>query len=224
MERRHRAVSAPRPRPGGRRYVALAVAAAAVPLTVLAVFFVVPVVGMLRLGFFPDGSLDVGGVVETLARPRVGQVVWFTIWSASLATVLTVVLGVPTAYALHRLWFPGQRLLRGLVAVPFVLPTVVVGVAFRTLLAESGPLGVLGLDGSAAGIVAALVFFNVSVVVRTVGPWWEAMDRRREEAAAALGATPLQVLRTVTLPALRPVVLSLLQRRQLRAEQAVIRT
>ena len=49
-------MSAPRPRPGGRRYVALAVAAAAVPLTVLAVFFVVPVVGMLRLGFFPDGS------------------------------------------------------------------------------------------------------------------------------------------------------------------------
>ncbi|HET6563008.1 MAG TPA: iron ABC transporter permease [Marmoricola sp.] len=204
MERRHRAVS-----PGGqKRYVALAAAAAAVPLAVLAVFFVVPVVGMLRLGFFPDGELDLGGVVETLARPRVGRVVWFTVWSASLATAVTVMLGVPVAYALHRLSFPGRRILRGLVAVPFVLPTVVVGVAFRTLLADAGPLGFLGLDGSAAGIVAALVFFNVSVVVRTVGPWWEAMDPRREEAAAALGATPLQVLRTVTLPALRPVVLS----------------
>jgi thiamine transport system permease protein len=192
----------------GRRYVALAAAAAIVPLAVLAVFFVVPVSGMLRLGFFPDGELDLGGVLETLARPRVGRVVWFTLWSASVATAVTVVLGVPVAYTLHRLSFPGQRLLRGLVAVPFVLPTVVVGVAFRTLLGDAGPLGFLGLDGSAAGIVAALVFFNVSVVVRTVGPWWEAMDPRRAEAAAALGATPLQVLRTVTLPALRPVVLS----------------
>jgi thiamine transport system permease protein len=179
-----------------------------VPLAVLTVFFVVPVVGMLRLGFFADGELDVAGVVETLARPRVARVVWFTLWSASVATVVTVLLGVPVAYALHRLSFPGQRLLRGLVAVPFVLPTVVVGVAFRTLLGDAGPLGALGLDGTAAGIVAALVFFNVSVVVRTVGPWWEAMDPRREEAAAGLGATPLQVLRTVTLPALRPVVQS----------------
>jgi thiamine transport system permease protein len=57
-------------------------------------------------------------------------------------------------------------------------------------------------------IVAALVFFNVSVVVRTVGPWWEGLDRRREEAAAALGASPVQVLRTVTLPALRPAIVA----------------
>ena len=53
--------------------------------------------------------------------------------------------------------------------MPFVLPTVVVGVAFRTLLAPSGPLGLLGLDGTPAAIVAAMVFFNLAVVVRTVG-------------------------------------------------------
>ena len=92
--------------------------------------------------------------------------------------------------------------------VPFVLPTVVVGVAFRQLIAPSGPLGGLGLDGTAAAIVAALVFFNISVVVRTVGAFWEAIDPRREEAAAALGASPWQVLRTVTLPALRPGIVS----------------
>ncbi len=92
--------------------------------------------------------------------------------------------------------------------MPFVLPTVVVGVAFRTLLAPSGPLGVLGLDGSPVAIVAAMVFFNLAVVVRTVGSMWEHLDPRREQAAAALGATPRQVLRTVTLPALAPAIVA----------------
>jgi thiamine transport system permease protein len=192
----------------GRRYVALGVAAGAVPLAVLLVFFVVPVLGMLERGFAPQGRLDVVGALETLARPRVARAVWFTVWSAAVGTVATLLLGVPTAYCLHRLRFPGRRLLRGLVTVPFVLPTVVVGVAFRTLYAPSGPLGFLGLDGSATAIVSALVFFNIAVVVRTVGPWWEGMGTRRQEAAAALGATPLQVLRTVTLPALWPAVRS----------------
>ena len=105
---------------------------------------------------------------------------------------------------LHRLRFPGRGCCGRLLMVPFVLPTVVVGVAFRTLLGAGGPLGGLGLDGTPVAIVAALVFFNVAVVVRTVGAAWEGLDPRPSEAAAALGASPGQVLRTVTLPALRP--------------------
>ena len=95
-----------------------------------------------------------------------------------------------------------------LLLVPFVLPTVVVGVAFRQLLAEGGPLGFLGLDGTPAAIIAGLVFFNAAVVIRIVGGAWESLDPRPAEAAAALGATPFQVLRTVTLPALRPAIVS----------------
>jgi thiamine transport system permease protein len=171
---------------------------------VLAVFFVLPVAGMLSRGLWVDGRLDVGGLVEVLVRPRVSRVLWFTIWSSTVATGVTLMLGLPVAFALHRLALPGRRALRAAVMVPFVLPTVVVGVAFRTLLSASGPLGWLGLDGSAAAIVAAMVFFNLAVVVRTVGPLWEGLDRRREDAAAALGASPWQVLITVTLPSLGP--------------------
>ena len=167
------------------------VAVAAVPLAALALFFVYPVAGMLARGLWPDGTLDLSGVAEVLARPRTQRVLWFTLWSAGLATVVSVVVGLPVAFVLHRLRFPGRDLLRALVVVPFVLPTVVVGVAFRQLIAPAGPLGSLGLDGTAAAIVAALVFFNISVVVRTVGAFWEAIDPRREEAAAALGASPL---------------------------------
>jgi thiamine transport system permease protein len=182
--------------------------AAVVPLAVVVVFFVVPLVGMVQRGFFVDGELDLAGVAAELSRPRVAQVLWFTVWTAGLATAVTLLLGVPTAYALYRLDLPGAAVLRGLVTVPFVLPTVVVGVAFRTLLAPNGPLGGLGLDGTPAAIVAALVFFNLSVVVRVVGPWWGSLDPRREQAAAALGASPAQVFRTVTLPALRPALVS----------------
>jgi thiamine transport system permease protein len=183
-------------------------ALAALPLAALAVFFVLPLAGMVGRGLVTDGHLDVAGVLEVLARPRVHRVLWFTLWSAAAATVCTVLLGLPVAYVLHRLRFPGRGLLRAFVLMPFVMPTVVVGVAFRTLLASSGPLGGLGLDGSPVAIVAAMVFFNLAVVVRTVGSLWAGLDRRREEAAAALGATPLQVLRTVTLPALLPGVVS----------------
>ena len=71
-----------------------------------------------------------------------------------------------------------------------------------------GPLGFLGLDGTPVAIVAGLTFFNVAVVIRAVGASWESLDARPGEAAAALGASPRQVFRTVTLPALRPALVS----------------
>ncbi len=188
-----------------RRILAL-LALAAGPVLVLGVLFVLPVSGMLGEGFVDDGRFAPGAVLEVLARPRVHRVAWFTLWTSGIATALSVVLGLPAAYALHRLRLPGRSVVRAAVLVPFVLPTVVVGVAFRQLLGEGGPLGFLGLDGTPAAIVAGLVFFNVAVVVRTVGVAWEALDPRPGQAAAALGASPWQVLRTVTLPALRPAV------------------
>jgi thiamine transport system permease protein len=190
-----------------RRAAAL-LALAVGPVLVLGVFFVLPVSGMLARGLWPDGVFDPGAVAEVLTRPRVRRVLWFTAWSASAATVLSLALGLPAAYALHRLAFPLRRVLRAALLVPFVLPTVVVGVAFKQLLGESGPLGSLGLDGTPVAIVLGLSFFNVSVVIRVVGSAWESLDQRPAEAAAALGASPVQVFRTVTLPALRPAIVS----------------
>ncbi len=184
------------------------VAIAALPLGVLAVFFVLPVVGMLGRGLWPDGAFDPGALYDVLSRPRVGRIIWFTLWTSTVATVLAVLLGLPAAYALHRLDFPLRGAVRAALLVPFVLPTVVVGVAFRQLLREGGALGSLGLDGTPVAIVAGLVFFNVAVVIRTVGAAWEGLDRRPGEAAAALGAGPWQVFRSVTLPGLRPAIVS----------------
>lgn len=192
---------------GARRLVGLA-GLAVVPTAVLGVFFVLPVTGMVSRGFVTDGALDLGGVLEVLGRPRTRRVLWFTVWSSAVATTIAVLLGLPAAYATHRLRWPGRRVVRACLLVPFVLPTVVVGVAFRQLLGEAGPLGFLGLDGTARAIIAGLVFFNVAVVVRGVGAAWESLDARPGEAAAALGASPAQVFRTVTWPQLRPAVVS----------------
>lgn len=190
-----------------RRWLTLALLAIG-PVLVVGVFFVLPVSGMVARGFWPDGVFDPAGVVEVLTRPRVARIAWFTVWSAGTATAIAVLLGLPVAFVLHRLALPGRRLIRAALLVPFVLPTVVVGVAFRLLLGESGPLGFLGLDGTPVAIIAGLVFFNVAVVIRAVGAAWESLDTRPAEAAAALGATPAQVWWTVTLPALRPAIVS----------------
>src|SRR5215218_1010807 len=181
---------------------------AAVPLGVLGVFFVLPVSGMVSRGFWTDGSFDSAGVLDVLGRPRVHRVLWFTLWSAALGTLFSLALGLPAAHVLYRRRIPGGALLRAAMLAPFVLPTVVVGVAFRQLLTDSGPLGFLGLDGTPVAIIAGLVFFNASVVIRVVGGAWETLDPRPAEAAAALGASPAQVFRTVTLPSLRPAVVS----------------
>ena len=200
-----------RPAPGGLavRRVGRArgwVAAAGVPVAFLAVFFAWPVAAMVSRGFVTDGWLDLSGFVEVFSRPRTWRIVGLTLAQASVGTALSVLLGVPGAYLLYRCRFRGRGVLRALVTVPFVLPTVVVGVAFRSVLAPGGLLGFLRLDGTFTAIVAALVFFNYGLVVRTVGALWERLDPRTEQAARALGASPWRVLTSVTLPALTPAI------------------
>lgn len=182
--------------------------AAAVPLVFLGVFFAWPVVTLVARGFVADGALDLSGFTEVFARPRTWRIIGLTVAQGAIGTVVAVLLGVPGAYVLYRRRFPGQRALRAFVTVPFVLPTVVVGVAFRALLRDNGPLGFLGLDGTFAAIIAALVFFNYAVVVRTVGGMWERLDPRPEQAARSLGASPARAFWTVTLPALTPAITS----------------
>ncbi|MGC5627599.1 ABC transporter permease [Georgenia sp. Z1344] len=200
---------------GGRRLTArraARVVAAGVPIAFLAAFFVAPVVALVVHGLLPGEripGIPAGDpVLEILARPGTGRALVRTLAQALAATACAVLLGVPGAYVLYRTSFPGRRLLRVVVAVPFVLPTVVVGVAFRAVLAPSGILGGLGLDRTPWALLAALVFVNYSVVVRVVGPAWAALDPRPAQAARTLGASPWRAMRTVTLPALTPAIVS----------------
>jgi thiamine transport system permease protein len=181
-------------------------ALAIVPAAFLAVFFVYPVASIVGRGLAPDWSLDLDPVGKVLTDATLRHIAWFTVWQATLSTILTLAVGLPGAYVLARYEFRGRGIVRALVTVPFVLPTVVVGSAFVAVLGDGGPLAELGLDQTLAAILVAHVFFNYAVVVRTVGSLWAHLDPRPEEAARLLGASRWRAFREVTLPALRPAI------------------
>lgn len=178
------------------------------PLVFLAIFFAWPVAALMARGFTSDGTSSLGAVTEVLSAARTWRILRTTVTLALLGSAASVLLGIPGAYLLYVVRFPGRGLLRALVTVPFVLPTVVVGVAWVAVLGPSGPLAFLGWQESLPAIVLALVFFNYAVVVRTVGGLWSRLDPRAVEAARALGASPARAFRTITLPALRPAIAS----------------
>ena len=163
---------------------------AAVPAVFIGYFFAYPVFRILDVGL-SELSIGASGLQARLLR-----VGWFTLWQASLSTILTLLAAAPLTWAVSSYEFKGRRLATALVVVPFVLPTVVVGTAFLAL----------GFAQSIGSILAAHVFFNVAVVVRTVSSVWSRIDPRLNEAARVLGAGPWQSFRRVTLPLLRPAI------------------
>ena len=195
------------PRPGWGERVGWSLAVVG-PLAFLTLFFAWPVATLMGRGLAPNGALDLSGFGDVLARERTWRILGQTLTQAALGTAVCVALGIPGALVLYRRTFPGRDLLRGVVTVPFVLPSVVVGVAFHALVTRGGPLEVLGLDGTLSAVVAALAFFNYGLVVRTVGTMWSRLDPRAVEAARALGASPMRAFATVTLPALAPAIAS----------------
>jgi thiamine transport system permease protein len=178
------------------------VARVVIPLGFLAVFFVWPLVSIFA------HSLRASAIADVVTDSALRRVAWFTFWQAVVSTALTLAVGLPAAYVVARFQFPGRRVFRAFVTVPFVLPTVVVATAFLALLRPGGPLSFLHWQRGVAPMLVAHVFFNVAVVVRTVGGFWANLDPRREEAARMLGASRLRAFRRVTLPLLAPAIIA----------------
>ena len=166
------------------------VAVAALPVVFIGYFYIYPLARILTLGL-SELNLGASGVEARLLR-----VGWFTLWQATVSTVLTFVFAAPLTWAVSSYQFRGRRTAMALATVPFVLPTVVVGTAFVAL----------GWSESIGAILAAHVFFNVAVVVRTVSTLWSRIDPRLHDAARVLGASEWRVFRRVTLPLLRPAI------------------
>ena len=182
-------------------------AAIAVILTFLTIFFAWPVGAMLVRGITDDvGALDFSAFGEVLTTSRTWAIIGHTLVMALGGTIGSVLFGVPAAYILYRTDFPGRTILRSITLVPFVLPTVVVGVAFRAVFGVNGPLGFLGLDQTTWAVIAAMIFFNISLIARQVGGLWQMLDPRTVEAARSLGASAPRAFFTITLPAITPAI------------------
>ena len=172
----------------------------------MVLFFAWPIAGVISRGLGGTNPAAVLGDVLGSASNR--SVIWFTLWQAAVSTVLTVAVALPAAGAMARLRFRGQRLVRALAIVPFVLPTVVVAAAFEGLFDRFGLSGggAVDLRHTVWAILMAHVFFNYAVVLRTVGAHWAALDARVEDQARVLGASRPEVFRRVVLPRLAPSI------------------
>ncbi len=180
--------------------------AVGVPAVFLAVFFVYPVGAILWRGLGAEG---LGPMSDLFASSRTRGVVWFTVWQALASTAITLVVALPAAALVSRLRGRHRHWIRGLVTVPFVLPTVVVAGAFEGVFFRFGlDQGDFRLRHTVWAILLAHVFFNYAVVVRIVGSFWSGLDHHLEEQARVLGAGPIQTFRAVTLPRLRPAIAS----------------
>ncbi len=177
------------------------------PLSFLVISFFFPLSRILTLTFSP----------RTLTAENIrlaSSVLTFTFYQATLSTLLTVLLGLPSAYLFARYSFRGKSLLRVLTAVPFMLPTVVVAAGFSALLGPRGlihtlfPLSSFNFIGTLTAILIAHVFYNTTIIIRVVGNALSSLDPKLEAAARSLGADSFRVWWHVILPILLPSILA----------------
>jgi molybdate transport system permease protein len=177
-----------------------------VPAVVGLIFLVLPLVGLLIRA--PWSTLP-----QRLTEPGVLAALRLSLLTATLATAVCLLLGVPLAWLLARSTFPGRRFVRALVTVPLVLPPVVGGVALLLVFGRRGLVGEwldasfgFSLPFTTAGVVVAEAFVAMPFLVISVEGALRGADARYEEAAATLGAGRWTAFRRVTLPLVAPGV------------------
>ncbi len=167
-------------------------------------FLLIPLAGLLA-------ATPWSRLFDLLASDVTLQALRLSLITSVAATVIAAVLGVPLAWMLARIEFPGRAVVRALVLLPLVLPPVVGGTALLTALGRRGIIGAplesltgITLPFSTWGVIIAATFVAMPFFVLTVEGALRGMDRRFEDAAVTLGASRLMVLRRVTLPLIAP--------------------
>ena len=141
------------------------------------------------------------GGLAGLAAGSTWQIAGLAAVQALASTLLALALGLPIANVVSGYRYRGRAFTQAMVTVPFVLPTVVVALAFRSLLGSGLPQGF-------ALVVIAHAYVNLAVVARIVGAQWAQHNDDYENVARTLGATRWQALVTVTMPSLRGAIAS----------------
>ena len=190
------------------------------PLLFLGIFFLYPLLAIFDISLRPDGALDLSAFGRLIASDFYIETLLFTCYQAALSTALTLLLAAPCAFVFARYRFAGKSLLLSLATLPFVLPTVVVALAFASLTGKNGILNDLlralfsletapiQLERTLAIIIIAHVFYNFAIALRIITGYWASVGFATEEAARCLGAGAWSVWRDIRLPLIRPALLS----------------
>jgi molybdate transport system permease protein len=179
--------------------------ALALVLAIIAIaFFALPFVGLLWKAPWSDAW-------SILTSESAVGALRLSLWCSTWATVVSVIFGVPLAWLLARITFPGRGPVRALCTLSMVLPPVVAGVALFYALGRRGLVGQyldrwfgLTLPFTTTGVIVAQAFVAMPFLVITVEAAFRQLDTRFEDAARTLGASRWYVFRRVTLPAIRP--------------------
>ena len=192
----------------------------ALPFAFLSVLFAYPLIMILAKSLTQSGNNLTQPFVTLLSDSYYLERVWFTFWQATVSTILTLAVGLPSAYVFAKYQFPGKRLLLSLTTVPFVMPPIVMALGFIALIGPTGVLNTLlssifGLEqppikilNTVAIVLIAHVVYEFTIVVRVVSTAWERIDYRLQESARVLGASPWATFRLITLPLLFPSIIA----------------
>ncbi|MFZ1286587.1 MAG: ABC transporter permease [Candidatus Phosphoribacter sp.] len=174
------------------------------PAMVAIAFLVVPLAALILRAPWANAW-------EILHRSQATEALQLSLWTSTVATAISVVVGVPLAWLLARTDFPGLRLLRALVTLPLVLPPVVGGVALLLAFGRTGFIGQyldqwfgITIPFSPIAVIMAETFVAMPFLVVTVEGALRSVDRGFEDAAATLGARRMMVFWRVTLPLVAP--------------------
>jgi molybdate/tungstate transport system permease protein len=162
-------------------------------------FFVAPLAGMFL-------STDMGRLVESAQDREVQDSIFLSLWTAFASTTFFAVLAIPGAWFLARSEFKGKKLVLGLIDVPVVIPHTAAGIALLGILSRDTPLGKaaasIGIEfmGSAWGIAIAMAFVSLPFLLTSAIDAFQSVPPRLEQAALTLGAGPVRVFLTISLP------------------------
>ena len=168
----------------------------------------------LACTFWKASALTWDQFWHIVTAPRVMASYRLSFGASFLAALINLFFGLLVAWVLVRYQFWGKRFVDALVDLPFALPTAVAGIALTAVYAPNGWIGhwlaPLGIKVAYTwlGVLVALTFIGLPFIVRTVQPVLEDFDREIEESAASLGANRWQTFWRVTLPMLRPALLT----------------
>ena len=183
---------------GGLRTDSLSLLFAALGGAVL-LFIIAPLVSLCLSCSLPE-------LAETAKDNEVQASIWLTLWTSMAATVIFAVSAIPFAHLLARRDFPLKGLVSGIIDLPVVIPHVAAGLALLTVVSRGSPLGEtagkfgISFFGNSLAVMLAMAFVSVPYLINSARDGFAAVPERLEKAALSLGASPLRVFLTVSVP------------------------